>query len=87
MFRPDGMLSWVHVKREYVIKCIDLENDVKKHHACLEKDAQGWALQRWIVSTGRGKFSFVPCNGKFFSHNCLLLIDMFWFLLCMVLSA
>jgi hypothetical protein len=86
MFRPDGMLSWVHVKREYVMKCIDLENDVKNPRMPRER-AQGWALQRWIVSTGRGKFSFVPCNGKLFSHNCLLLIDMFWFLLCTVLSA
>ena len=37
MFRPDGMLSWVHVKREYVIKCIDLENDVKNTTHTLKK--------------------------------------------------
>ena len=37
MFRPDGMLSWVHVKREYVIKFIDFENDVKNTTHALRK--------------------------------------------------
>lgn len=46
VFRPDGMLSWEHVKREYVKKCVDWDNDVKStkhtlkemlmHYSCLE---------------------------------------------------
>ncbi|KAG0613157.1 hypothetical protein M758_6G080900 [Ceratodon purpureus] len=55
VFRPEGPLFWEDVKREYVRKCIEWDNDVRwtkhtlkemiMHHSCLEF-AEGKALYR-----------------------------------------
>lgn len=55
VFRPQGVVHWEEVKREYVRRCVDWDNDVKgtKHtvremimrHSCLEME-EGKALAR-----------------------------------------